>query len=113
MLFLTEDAQLICKHVNGKVEHEVTQDWVTIADRRVLVDDNPEKRPIKGCPIQLPLKPCLTTLAVQEGYSEWIRIDKQRVCLDTVTGLTDGTPPGTVHYIVQEPGQDFITEQPA
>ena len=29
---------------------------------------------------------------------------------DTVTGLTDGTPPGGVKYHVREPGQDFVAE---
>ena len=107
-------ARLICKHINGQVELVVTQDWVTIAGRRVLVDDNPERRPIKGCPNISPvIKPCTLTLKVEAGYSDWLRIDGQRVCLDTVTGLTDGTPPGTVHYVVQSPGQEFVAERAA
>jgi len=49
-------------------------------------------------------------LKVQAGYSDWIRVDGKRICLDTITGLTDGTPPGTVKYKVNEPGQPFIEE---
>ena len=50
------------------------------------------------------------TLQVTEGYSDFIHIEGRAVCLDTVTGLTDGTPPGTVRYVVQHPGQTFVTE---
>ena len=31
-----------------------------------------------------------------------------RLCLDTVVGKTDGTPPGVVIYHVRQPGQDFV-----
>jgi hypothetical protein len=39
-----------------------------------------------------------------------VRIDGCAVCLDTVTGLTDGTPPGIVTYKVRSPGQTLVTE---
>ena len=111
MRFLTEDAVVICNHVLGTVSIRPAQDWVTIDGRRVLVDDDPEGRPISGCPnVGATIKPCQRTLKVQEGYSDWIRIDGKGVCLDTVTGLTDGTPPGTVHYRVQSAGQDLVSE---
>ncbi len=48
---------------------------------------------------------------MQQGYSEWLRIGGKRVCLDTVTGLTDGTPPGTVKYEVRDPGQRLVEER--
>jgi hypothetical protein len=57
------------------------------------------------------MKPCLTTLKVQQGYSGLIDIQGRRVCLDTVTGLTDGTPPGTFKYSVRRPGQDLVSER--
>src|SRR4051794_4088319 len=101
MKFLSEDAKLVCKHELGRVKLEPTQDLVSINGRKVLVDDNPEGRPIKGCPnIGPTIKPCQKTLKVKEGYSEFIKINGQPVCLDTVTGLTDGTPPGVVKYKV-------------
>src|SRR5215475_6016546 len=104
MLFLTEDSVLICDHIRGIVQNITTQDWVTIESRRIQIEINPEGRPIKGCPNMGPgIRPCVTTLRVQKGYSEWIRIDGKRVCLDTVTGLTDGTPPGLVDYRVRDP----------
>ncbi|HEV2914241.1 MAG TPA: hypothetical protein VGX92_13270 [Pyrinomonadaceae bacterium] len=111
MLFLTEDAVIVCLHERGIVQNAPSQDWVTIAGRRVLVEVDPEGRPIKGCPnFGVGIRPCLTTLKVQVGYSDWIRVDGHRVCLDTVTGLTDGTPPGTVMYKVNQAGQPFVEE---
>ena len=109
MLLLTEDALLVCKHELGKVTLKLTQSLVTIRGRRVLVEVNPEGCTICGCPNYGPtIKPCTTTLPVKEGYSNLLRIEGQRVCLDTVTGLTDGTPPGTVKYIVRDPAQPFV-----
>jgi hypothetical protein len=112
MLALTEDAVLVCAHIHGKVKIAIHQDFVTVAKRRVLVDDDPEHRPISGCPEVGAMKPCLHSLPVQEGYSAFVRIAGRRICLDTVTGLTDGTPPGIVKYKVYSPGQDWVSERP-
>jgi hypothetical protein len=90
-----------------------TQDLVKVEGRRVLVEPNPESRPISGCPnIGATIKPCLTTLKVRTGYSEWIRIEGRPVCLDSVVGFTDGTPPGVVEYQVRSAGQIFVEELP-
>lgn len=111
MLFLTEDANLVCEH-RGVVGIAATQDLVTVSSRRVLVHNDPEGRPIARCPnVGATIRPCLTTLAVREGYSEFIRVDGNQVCLDTVKGLTDGSPPGTVDYLVRDPGQDIVQEK--
>ncbi len=110
MRALTEDALLLCDH-GGQVHLEIRQSWVTIHRRRVLVATDPESRSISGCPNQnvfLALVPCTTTLRVTQGYSSFLRIDGHPVCLDTVTGLTNGTPPGTVKYTVKNPGQTLV-----
>ena len=113
MLFLTEDSVLICDHTTGIVQNTTTQNWVTIEKSRVQVEINPEGRTINGCPnYGVGIRPCVTTLKVQTGYSDLIRIDGSRVCLDTVTGLTDGTPPGIVNYKVQDPKQSLVEELP-
>jgi hypothetical protein len=112
MLALTEDAGLFCKHGPGKVSLKASQEFVTIEGRKVLVEPDPVGRGISGCPSVVPFKPCLTTLAVQKGYSEYIRVEDCRLCLDTVTGFTDGTPPGVVMYVVREAGQNFVSEMP-
>jgi hypothetical protein len=109
MMIITEDAGIYCKH-GGHVANKPSQNYVTIKSRRVLVEDDPEGRSISGCPNVVPFKPCLTTLKVQKGYSTFIRISGQPICLDTVTGFTDGTPPGVAMYIVRTPGQEFVSE---
>ncbi len=112
MKWLTEDCVVTCKHIMGVVKHDPRQALVTVAGRRVLVATDPENRPIAGCPnVGATIKPCATTLKVQQGYSSLIRIDGANVCLDTVTGLTDGTPPGMVKYLVRAPGQVLVEER--
>jgi hypothetical protein len=111
MRWLTEDAVLICLHENGIVANRPSQELVTVARRRVLVENDPEGRKITGCPhYGAMIKPCELTLQVQTGYSDFLRIQGKRICLDTVTGLTEGTPPGTVKYRVRVPGQELVAE---
>jgi hypothetical protein len=111
MNWLTEDAVITCAHEQGIAHHAPTQDLVTVEGRKVLVDNNPEGGLIVGCPnIGATIKPCTKTLKVEVGYSDFLHINGQRICLDTVTGLTDGTPPGVVKYTVRSPGQTFVTE---
>jgi hypothetical protein len=111
MKLMTENAVVVCTHETGIVGIAATQKLVRINGRRVLVEPNPVGRPIVGCPNAAPpSKPCLTTLAVQKGYSGLLGINGKRICLDTVTGLTDGTPPGTVKYKVRSPGQVLVKE---
>lgn len=111
MYWLTEDAVLVCAHELGAIANTTTQDFVTIKHRRVLVEKNPENRPIAGCPNTGPsIKPCTKTLKVKQGYSSWIRINGKRVCLSTIRGLTDGTPPGVVVYKVRSTGQQLVAE---
>lgn len=113
MKWLTEDAVITCAHVQGIVHLAASQALLTIEQRKVLVENNPETRPISGCPnIGATIKPCTLTLKVEAGYSDFLRIDGRRVCLDTVTGLTDGTPPGVVKYTVRSPGQELVAEVP-
>lgn len=111
MKVLTEEAVLVCDHENGIVAIVASQNWVTVDGRAVLVDNDPEKRPISGCPhTGAMIKPCTATLQVKQGYSDFVRIDGKAVCLDSVTGLTDGTPPGVVDYKVRSPGQEWIEQ---
>lgn len=111
MKLLTLEAILHCDHQLGLVGLVAQQQFVRIAGVPVLVETDPEQRPIAGCPNVGPtIKPCTTTLPVQQGYSGLLRIGGRRVCLDTVTGLTDGTPPGTVKYQVRFAGQELVAE---
>ena len=111
MHVLTEDALVVCTHEAGIVKLGTAQNLVTVGGRRVLVETDPEGCAIGGCPMVGPgIKACLTTLKVKEGYSDLLRINGKRVCIDTITGFTDGTPPGTVKYKVNKPGQNLVKE---
>jgi len=107
---MTEDAIVICSHQLGNVSNQPSQKLVTINNRRVLVDNDPEQRSIRLCPnIGVTMKPCQNTLKVMVGYSTFVKIDGKKICLQTVTGLTDGTPPGIVNYSVRAAGQQLVT----
>jgi hypothetical protein len=113
MYLLTDKAVLVCAHETGLVGITASQGLVTIGGRPVLVEHDPAGKPIVGCLNANPpagIKPCTSTLAVQQGYSELVRIDGRRVCLDPVEGLTDGTPPGSHKYKVRHPGQELVSE---
>ena len=109
MFFVTEDAVITCKHPGGFVENVPSQNWLTINTRRVLVEIDPEGRTINGCPNSGGVnKPCQKTLPVQTGYSGFMRVDGKRICLDPITGFTDGIPPGLFKYVVVDAGQPFV-----
>jgi hypothetical protein len=109
MRWLTEDAVLVCLHELGRVANQPSQTLVTIDDRQVLVNNDPESRSISMCPnIGATIKPCQTTLKVTIGYSTLLKIDGREICLSTVRGLTDGTPPGVVEYKVRRSGQTLV-----
>lgn len=111
MKLLTHNAILKCGHETGIVGIVASQHLVSIKGRKVLVEKDPEARPIVGCTNVGPtILPCVTTLVVEgEGYSSLLRIDGRRVCLDTVAGHTVGTPPSNT-YSVSNPGQKLVTE---
>ena len=109
MQVMTEDAIVLCTHQLGTITNQPSQGLVTIDGRKVLVDNDPESRSIRLCPnIGVTMKPCTTTLKVVAGYSTFVKIDGKAACLQTVTGMTDGTPPGIVQYQVRYAGQQLL-----
>lgn len=97
---------LRCGH-DGKVKNVNSQEWVRIATEPALVATDPEGREISMCPnISTNTKQCNHTLVVITGYSDFIRIDGKKLCLDSINGMTDGVPPS--HYTVRDPGQQFV-----
>src|SRR5262245_1036313 len=108
MELVTASAVVLCGH-DGRVESVPRQRWVRAGSAPVLVDSDPEGRAITACPNVGPtMKPCAKTLRVAKGYSAWLRVDGNRIVLSNLDGLTDGTLPGTVHYTVRDPGQQFV-----
>ena len=108
MVLITEDAIVTCEHQTGVVTgFAPRQSWVTVEGRRVLTDPDTVGRSIVGCPNVPPAgKPCVTTKKVISGLSSLIRIDGAPVCLDPVTGMTDGVAP--VPYRVRSPAQELV-----
>ncbi|MDM4722259.1 hypothetical protein QTQ03_22700 [Micromonospora sp. WMMA1363] len=108
MRWIHRGSLIECDH-DGRVVNVASQRWVTIGGAPVLVDADPQGKAILGCPNFGPtIKPCLRTLRVTAGYSSWLRVDGQRVVLSNLDGLTDGSPPGLVHYTVRDPSQSFV-----
>lgn len=111
MKLITLNAIVVCDHQTGMIKNVASQHWLTIDGVPVLVATDPEHRSISGCSNTNPTtgqKPCLTTLKVKQGYSEFIAIDGHAACLESVKGLTDGTPPGTFNYSVRTPAQTLV-----
>lgn len=109
MRLVTENARVCCAHVLGTVSLVPGQELVRIDGRRVMVQTQPIGRPLSGCPnVGATIKPCTSVLTVGSGWSGLLRIDGKAVCLDILTGLTDGTPPGSVKYRVADPGQTLV-----
>ena len=111
MNILTEDATVVCRHETGTVQLLIaTQDLVTINGRKVLLTPDPMFKPIAGCAnLGATIKPCTLTISVSRGYSDLVTINGRAVCLDSLVGVTDGTPPATVEYHVRHPGQRLVT----
>lgn len=108
MKILVQTGTLRCGH-DGTVLNAARQGWVRVGGSAVLVADDPQGRTIVLCPnVGINIKPCTRTLVVQAGYSRFVRIDGHAVCLDTVQGYTDGTPPGSVKYTVRSAGQQLV-----
>lgn len=107
MLWLTEDANLICSHQTGYITgFSPSQSWVTVSNRRVLIDPDTIGRSIAICPNLPPLgKPCTKTLGVSTGHSGLIKIDGRGVCMDNLIGPVDAPSPP---YSVRTPGQTLV-----
>ncbi|WP_428262852.1 hypothetical protein [Haliangium sp.] len=106
MRVLIDKSQLQCGH-EGKVTLSASQTWVRIAGDPILVEGDPVGRPILGCTMGA-TAPCTVTVAVAHGYSDLVRIDGKRVCLDPLTGPTSGAPPG---FRVDDARQTLVSEK--
>jgi len=112
MKVLTNAAFITCDHATGVVTNISSQSLVRIDGGLVLVGNDPAGKPIAGCSnIGPTIKPCTSTLAVEQGKSSFVSIDGTPVCLDTVVGGTDGTPPSATKYRVRFAGQVLVDSQ--
>jgi len=110
MKLLTLNATVSCDH-RARVSLVANQTFVKISGSPVLTEPDPVGRSIGGCPnAGANIKPCTRTHKVSSGYSGLIRIAGRSVVLNTLIGLTDGTPPASVTYRARSAGQEFVME---
>ena len=98
---VTTNARIICAHA-GQVTLAPRQTTVTIQGGAVLRESDLIGAPIVGCaqPPSAATKPCTTVVAVLPGGSApLVTAAGMPVHLDSLSGMSDGVPPGTVSVV--------------
>ena len=107
-LVVTTNATILCAH-GGRVTLTPRQTTVTIAGGAVLRETDLMGAPIVGC-AQVPsvsTKPCTTVVTVMPGGSApTVSAGGMPVHTQSLTGMTDGVPPGTIQVV--SPGQTTV-----
>ncbi len=112
MLVATEKDVLRCAHVGGVVDVSARHRWIRINGSPVLVRPDALGRSITGCPmVGATTKPCTSTVTVDTGYSQFVRIDGSAMGLNTLSGFTDGVPPMSVLYSITSNYQSWVSER--
>jgi hypothetical protein len=105
---VTTNATIMCSH-GGQVTLIPKQAQVTIQGGSVLCEGDLSGAPIIGC-LQPPTpatKPCTMVISTLPGSSAPTVLALGRpVLLATLSGMTDGVPPGTI--MVASPGQATV-----
>jgi hypothetical protein len=106
-LVVTTNARIICAH-GGQVQLVPKQQKVLIEGGFVLCEPDLVGSPIVGCPQAGPgIKPCTAIVSTIPGStSPTTSVDGRPVYVQTLSGLTDGVPPGTI--ICVSPGQAVV-----
>jgi hypothetical protein len=105
---LTTSAVIMCPH-GGRVTLVPRQTAVQIQGGMVLCEGDVIGQPILGCaqPPTPASKPCLVVVSTLPGSSSpKVSVSGRPVHLATLTGLTDGVPPGVVTVV--SPGQTVV-----
>ena len=105
---VTSNATILCAH-GGRVTLMPKQTQVVIQGGPVLCEGDLIGSPIIGC-LQVPspsTKPCTTVVSTLPGSSSLkVTAAGRPVYVATLSGLTDGVPPGTI--MVVSPGQTVV-----
>jgi len=101
---VTSNATIMCVH-GGRVMVTPRQMKVQIQGGSVMCLPDLIGAPIVGClqPPSPSTKPCTIVVSTPSGFSPKVLVDGRPVYLATLTGITDGVPPGTI--LVATPGQ--------
>jgi hypothetical protein len=105
---VTTNATILCAH-GGTVVLVPRQMQVTIQGGAVLCEGDLVGAPVVGCaqPPTPSTKPCTTVVSTLPGSSSpRVAVGGKPVYLATLTGLTDGVPPGAI--MVVSPGQASV-----
>lgn len=105
---VTTGATIVCAH-GGQVTLTPRQSTVTAGGAPVLRETDIMGAPIVGCaqPPTISSKPCTVVVSILPGGSApTVAAGGLPVHLDSLSGMTDGVPPGTV--MVVSPGQTTV-----
>ena len=105
---VTTNARIVCAH-GGQVTLIPRQSTVTAGGAPVLRETDIMGAPIVGCaqPPTVSSKPCTLVVSILPGGSApTVSAGGMPVHLASLTGMTDGVPPGTV--MVVSPGQSTV-----
>lgn len=107
-LVVTTNASIVCAH-GGRVTLTPRQTTVTIQGGAVLREGDLAGAPIVGCaqPPTVSSKPCTTVVStLPGGSSPTVTAGGLPVHIDSLSGMTDGVPPGVISVI--SPGQTTV-----
>ena len=105
---VTANAVILCTH-GGIVTLRPSQLSVLAGGGAVLCEPDLVGAAIVGCsqPVTLATKPCTTVLSTLPGASSpKVLVGGRPAYLATLSGLTDGVPPGTIQVVF--PGQVVV-----
>jgi hypothetical protein len=98
---VTSNARIVCAH-GGQVTLIPKQPTVTIQGGAVLRETDLMGSPIVGCaqPPTVSSKPCTLVVSVMPGGSApTVSVVGMPAHLDSLMGMTDGVPPGTISVL--------------
>lgn len=104
---VTANATIMCPH-GGQVTLLPGQAQVQAQGASVLCMPDLVGAPIVGCaqPPTPTTKPCTAVVATPTGFSPSVLVGGRPVYLSTLTGITDGVPPGAIQVVA--PGQTIV-----
>jgi hypothetical protein len=98
---VTGNARIVCAH-GGQVTLIPRQPTVMAGGAPIMRETDLIGAPIVGCaqPPTVSSKPCTLVVSVMPGGSApTVSVSGMPAHLDTLTGMTDGVPPGTIQVL--------------
>ena len=105
---LTTAAKIQCSHQGMVQVPSAGQSVLQVDGNPALVTGDLVGKSIAGCTLtpSTTTKPCTSTASMLIGAATLMEVGGKSVLLDTATGITDSTPPGT--WSVQAAGQSSL-----